>query len=328
MIVGATVRIIEIEESNLLGAYKGTKMGDLKTYLGMDWVRDRKNRRSWLNQETYCMKILKRFEMENSASNETPLAVNYQNNLNIENDEEYDIKHYQEAVGSLIYLTTGTRPDIAYAVSVVSRSMAKPYQSHWKLIKGIFRYLKGTSHFGIEFGGKDELTGFSDADWAMDAITRRSTTGFIYFLGGPISWKSTLQKTVALSSTEAEFMALVSEIQEGLWLVSLLTELGLKVETPVVLHEDNQGCIALANNPSQHGRSKHIDIKYFFIREKIAEKSFVLKYCDTEHMIADVLTKALPVKRFKMLRDKLGVVDIRSRRVLEVGGSKAMRSEE
>jgi hypothetical protein len=316
MIVGKNVQITEKEEAQLLKAYKGKSLGNLEMYLGMNWIRDRANRKSWLQQSLFCEKVLKRFDMQDCDPTETPIALTFKTD---QNDENYNVKRYQEAVGSLIYLMTGTRPDIAYAVSVASRAMAKPLLCHWKLVKRIFRYLKGTVNYGLQFGGKIQLEGYADADWGMDEETRRSTTGFIFFFGGPISWKSMLQKTVALSSTEAEFMSLVSEIQEGMWLLSLIQEMGIDVKKPIVLMEDNQGCIALANNPTQHGRTKHIDVKYFFIREKIADGSFMLHYCQTDAMVADLLTKSLGVKQFKKLREKIGVVDIGSRGVFNVG---------
>ena len=142
---------------------------------------------------------------------------------------------------------------------------------------------------------KGELIGFADANWAGDLDTRRSTTGYVFFLnGGTISWNSKRQPTVATSSTEAEYMSLYSATQEAVWLRNLIKDLEYKTDTATTIFQDNQGCIALAKNPVYHSRTKHIDIKFHFLREKVASEVIALEYKPTEEMIADGLTKALP----------------------------------
>ena len=136
---------------------------------------------------------------------------------------------------------------------------------------------------------------------------RKSTTGFVFDFGGPISWQSKKQPTVALSSTEAEYMALTQAAKEAIWLQGLLSELGIKETRPTTILEDNQGCIALAKNPTSHARTKHIDIRHHFIRETLENERIKLKYCPTADMVADILTKAIPKDQFEKLRNMLGL---------------------
>jgi hypothetical protein len=207
---------------------------------------------------------------------------------------------YREAVGSLMYLMVGTRPDIAYSVSVASRYLSNPGPKHWLGVKRIMRYLKGTIDYGLcfSFSEKVELVGFSDADWAGDLDSRKSTTGYVFTLsGGPVSWTSKRQNTVALSSTEAEYMAVTMTGREAVWLRTLLQQLGFTMSRPTLIHVDNQSCTALAQNPVHHQRTKHIDIQHHFVRELVSEKVIELKYVPTEENIADVFTKGLGKQR-------------------------------
>eukprot|EP00873_Tetraselmis_striata_P039364 jgi/Tetstr1/459628/TSEL_004984.t1 len=204
---------------------------------------------------------------------------------------------YQALVGSLLYAMVATRPDIAEAVSKLCRVMAKPEERHWQAAKRVLRYLKGTKTLGLTFsGGKADglLHGYCDADWAGDVVSRRSTTGFVFMLcGAAVSWKSQLQATVALSTAEAEYMALCAAVCEALFLRELLRELCCAQSEATVIFEDNQSCIALTRNPMTHGRSKHIAIKYHFTREKVLSGEVAIEYCPTAQMVADALTKAL-----------------------------------
>ncbi len=156
--------------------------------------------------------------------------------------------------------------------------------------------------------GKNDLTGYSDADWAGDRDTRKSTTGHLFlFAGSAVSWLSQRQPVVALSSTEAEYIALSSAAQQAIWLRRLLTELGMDNSHPTPIWEDNQGAICLLNNPVAHKKSKHIQIRHHYIREWVADKSIELHYVPTSDMTADLLTKALPKQAFQRLRKTLGI---------------------
>ncbi|KAH9132266.1 hypothetical protein LEN26_007465 [Aphanomyces euteiches] len=214
-----------------------------------------------------------------------------------------------DAVGCLMYLMVATRPDIAVAVGVASQFLENPGQQHWSAVKCIFRYLKGTEDFGIEYSGSQDVCGYTDADWAGDTDTRHSTNGYCFMPNnGIVGWKSRKQRTVALSSTEAEYMGLSEASQEAVWMKRLLLDLDeVDVKTPIVVWEDNQGSIALAKNPQHHNRTKHIDIRYHFVGEKVQDQDIALKYCPTQNMIADIFTKTLPTVQLHRLRTKMGV---------------------
>jgi len=166
---------------------------------------------------------------------------------------------YSSAVGSLMYLMVCTRPNVAQAISVVSRYLACPGRGHWEAVKWIFRYLKGTLNAHLEFGGNGILTGYVDSDFGGDLDKRRSLTDYVFTLGGcAISWKSTLQSTVALSSTEAEYMAITKAIKEAIWLKAFLGEIN-SLGDPIMVFCDNQSVIHLTNDRMFHERTKHID---------------------------------------------------------------------
>ena len=167
-------------------------------------------------------------------------------------------------------MTTATRPDLASAVSILSKYMSKPSKEHWQGVKRILRYIKGTINYGLIFKAEDNkgiLAGYSDADWAGDIDTRRSTSGYIFQIcGSTVSWCSKRQSSVSKSSTEAEYIALSVASQEAVWLSRLLKNVGVKQEEPILIYEDNQGAIELSRNPKFHNRTKHIDIPYHFIQ--------------------------------------------------------------
>ena len=224
---------------------------------------------------------------------------------------EMKLVPYRSAVGSLIYLVTGTRPDIAVAVGEVAKYSNNPGRQHWMAVKRILRYLKETVNFGIKCDPKSvDLVGYSDADWAGDLDTRRSTTRYLFKLGSvPICWKSKRQPTVALSTAEAEYMALSMATQTAIWIRKLLNDFDVASEVPTVIYEDNQGCIAMAKNPVNHERTKHIDIRYNFVRERVEDKTVVVKYLETTEMLADILTKGLSRDQHRRLCKDIGMTD-------------------
>ena len=180
-------------------------------------------------------------------------------------------------------------------------------------VKRVLRYIRGTTNHGLRFSADNDnvLVGFSDSDWAGDVDTRRSTSGYTFFLGKSlISWSSRKQATVAKSSTEAEYVALSGATQETIWLRRLLNDINFTTDHPTVINEDNQGAIDLSRNPKHHSRVKHIDIAYHFARERVASKEIEIVYCPTDSMIADVMTKALSKDKFQKFRSLLGVINI------------------
>jgi hypothetical protein len=214
---------------------------------------------------------------------------------------------YRELIGSVMFIMICTRSDISYGVGQLSMFMNCHGSQHHAAAKHLLRYLKGTADRGIIYrrdSGPLRLVGYSDADWGANVDTRRSTTGYIFMLcGGPISWKSKLQPTVALSSTEAEYMALTAAAQEAIALRGLLSDFGLSATDPVLIYEDNKGAIAMSVNPINHAATKHIAIKHHFCREKVTQGDITLQYIATTDMLADAMTKSLAFPTFSRLRD-------------------------
>jgi histone deacetylase 1/2 len=204
------------------------------------------------------------------------------------------ILKYQAAIGSLLYISRNTRPDLSFLVGLLGRFASNPDSSHVDALTYASRYLKSTLKHCIKFEKSDlTLIGYSDADWASDLNDRRSTTGYCIYLGkNLISWSSRKQKSVALSTMEAEFVALSETAKEIKWIQSLLEDLGFSIPTPII-YCDNEAALALSSNPTSFQRAKHIDIKYFYLRDLVQSKSIVLKKVSSELNTADIFTKAL-----------------------------------
>ena len=285
-------------------------MGKLHHFLGMKVVQDQETGSVWIGQKSYLENILRSFGMENCKAIHTPVDASTKLMKAVDNDTDVDQKLYQSAVGSLLYLSLATRPDITFAVSNVAKFCAKPSKQHWTAVKRIFHYLKGTQHYGLLYkkGNSDNCSGFSDADWGGDLDDRKSTSGYVFQIGETaISWRNKKQTCVALSTAEAEYVALSSTAQESLWLQQLLADLTKEPTKSMVIYEDNQLAIIMAKDPQFHGRSKHIDIKYYFIREQVTNRSLELKYCKSANMVADIMTKGLTGEYFEKLRKMTGL---------------------
>ena len=210
-----------------------------------------------------------------------------------------------------MYAMLCTRPDIAYAVSQLSQFNSNPSDAHQRALIRLLQYLKSTKDFSITYGENNDseftLQGFSDADYGTTE-DRRSVSAYLYTLyGGAISWMAKKQPTVALSSTEAEYIALTQAVKESIWTQRILRELGRDVKNGNVIHEDNQGAIALAHNPEFHARTKHMDIQYHFIRNCVQDGTIQLRYCPTIDMVADQLTKPLGRAKHVDLIARMGV---------------------
>lgn len=209
-------------------------LGAAKKILGMEIYRDRNQKTLFVSQKGYTQKILSRFGMSNAKPLDTPCASNIHLSVafapkSVEEKEYMSQVPYASAVGSLMYAMVCTRPDLAHAVSVISRFMSQPGKEHWQAVKRIFRYLRGTSDISLVYGGDTQclVTGYFDSDYAGDVDSRRSMTGYVFTLGGSVmSWKATLQPTVTLSTIEAEYMALTEVAKEGIWLRGLVRDLG------------------------------------------------------------------------------------------------------
>jgi hypothetical protein len=273
-------------------------LGDLKWILGMEVVRDRQRRILSINQKIYVQKMLERFGMAECHGVRTP-ADRVIPRLS-EDDKPIDSRKYQSMVGSILYAVVVTRPDMAFIAQNLGRNLQKTGEEHITACKRVFRYMKETMELGITYG-KDVrkgsvVVGYCDSDYAGDPDTRKSTTAYVFMLGGgAITWASKLQPTVAISSSEAEYMALAAAVQDAIYLRQLLGDLGFEQREATVICEDNQGCIALAENPVMHKRTKHIDVKHHFIRERVESGEIEVQYVPTRDQLADMLTK--PLKR-------------------------------
>ena len=299
-------------KDDLSSRFKMKDLGKLHYCLGISVNLNESNNAIYLDQSRYLLKILEKYGLAEAKTISTPADPNVKLLKDDGCSKKVDPIRYQSMVGSLLHAARATRPDIAQAVGVVSKFNAEPTEAHLTAVKRIFRYLKGTVNLALQYRAKGgELIGYSDSDWANNLDDRHSTTGNVFLMsGGAISWISQKQATVALSTAEAEYVALGSATQEAIWLRRLMTDLNVSQTKPTVINirEDNQGAIAMAKNPVGHKRTKHIDIKHHFIREAVRAGTVTLEYCPTSQMIADILTKPLPKLQFESLREKLGLI--------------------
>lgn len=354
-------------KSRLSSKYRMMDLGPVQQFLGIQVERNRQERTIRIHQGPYVESILRRFQMDNCNGIATPMEPNTQlfeaTDFNASPSQRLD---YQRAIGSIMYVMLGTRPDLAYAVSTLSKYCINPGPKHSRAVQRVFRYLRKTKDFGITFGGapnpavqeaiRQDATGkelskgitgvtafgFTDSDWAGDKDSRKSTSGYLYTLyGGAISWKSAKQPIVATSSTEAEYIACTDAAKEGLWLRRIMAEIrgesaresmeysheteaqklfrslsiksspvqkpGKQPTRPQIILADNQGAIKLSKNPQHHNRTKHIDVKYHFVRESCKEGLIQLVYIATGEMVADILTKSLPRDRHEKHMKGMGL---------------------
>jgi len=278
-------------------------LGVLSWFLGIKFVCSENS--IVMNQSKYVENMLHRFNMSDCKPKSTPCDPGCCKSIDGKSPElsVSDALLYREIVGSLIYLMTASRPDISFVVTKLSQFMSKPLQIHMGMAKHMLRYLKGTQLLCLKFNkieGEPRLFGYCDSDWA-GSEDRKSISGYCFMMrkGGPlISWRSCKQQCVALSTCEAEYVSLACAVQEAKFLSQLLCDMCNSSSKPTMMNVDNQSAIALATNPVSHKRSKHIDIKYHFVRQEVLNGSVVLEYVETEKNVADVFTK--PVSRYKM----------------------------
>jgi hypothetical protein len=300
-------------------------LGDAKYFIGIEidrkWdKKEPKNSYIFIYQKAFINKLLAKFNKENIKPRTSPniIGVKLAKNPNIA--PLSDIKSYQQQIGSLIYLCTCTRAELAYPIGLLARFMANPSLDHFKALDIVWGYLKTTVDLGILYKSTSlsnsnitpiRLEGESDSDWGGDYDTRRSTTGWVYTLNSSaIAWNSKLQKTVALSSCEAEYMALKEAIKESLYLNAIYTSIPLlsDISDTNKVYTDSQSAMELAKNPIHHARTKHIDIQYHFIRENVINGIIDLVYKNTSQLRADGFTKALPGPKFNQIVTGLGLV--------------------
>ncbi|GJU72356.1 hypothetical protein Tco_1263761 [Tanacetum coccineum] len=261
----------------------------------------------FLNQSKYALESLKKYGMESSDPVDTPMVEKSKLDEDTQG-KAVDPTHYRGMIGTLMYLTA-SRPDLTFVVCMCARYQAKPTEKHLHAVKRIFKYLRGTVNRGLWYP-KDSsiaLTAYADADHAGCQDTRRSTSGSMQLLGDRlVSWSSKRQKSAAISSTEAEYIAMSGCCAQILWMRSQLTDYGLGFNK-IPMYCDNKSAIALCCNNVQHSRSKHIDIRFHFIKEQVENGVVELYFVNTEYQLADIFTKALCRERIEFLINKLGM---------------------
>ncbi|RVW17554.1 Retrovirus-related Pol polyprotein from transposon RE1 [Vitis vinifera] len=265
----------------------------------------------FLSQRKYILDLLAEVGLLECKPADIPIVQNHKLGEYVD-QVLADKQRYQRLVGKLIYLSH-TRPDIVYAMSVVSQFMHRPSEDHMDAVMRILHYLKSSPRKGLMFSknGHLKVVGYTNADWAGNITNRKSTTGYFTFVGGNlVTWRSKKQKVVALSSAEAEFQGMVKEICELIWLKKLLAEIGVAPSSEMNLFCDNTAAIAISHNPVQHDRTKHVEVDRNFIKQNLEEKIIQLPFVKSENQLADVLTKAMSARNFYISLDKLGIKDI------------------
>ncbi|RVX12855.1 Retrovirus-related Pol polyprotein from transposon RE1 [Vitis vinifera] len=275
LVTGSNVKLLADFKMEMQDVFEMSDLGIMNYFLGMEIYQC-----SWgifISQRKYAMDILKKFKLESCKEVATPLAQNEKISKN-DGEKLEEPSAYRSLVGSLLYLTV-TRPDLMFPASLLSRFM-----------RGV------------------KLDGYADSDWAGSVDDMKSTSGYVFTIGsGVICWNSRKQEVVAQSTTEAEYISLAAAANQAIWLRKLLADLGQEQSSPTELYCDNKSAISITQNPVQHGRTKHINVKFHSIRE--AEKNSLVKlhYCSTDEQLADIMTKGLPKSRLEFLRLKLGM---------------------
>jgi hypothetical protein len=288
-------------KAQLSQQFRMEDLGELSLMLGMRVVRDRAARTLTISQGSYVEKLLVRFNAPLNAVS-TPMEHGLQLYAA---PTEYkadaaDVTRYQAVIGALMYAASGTRPDIAFAVHALGRFSSRPDDTHWAAVKHLLRYLRGTADRGISYTATaskrahPQLACYGDADYAGCLDDRKSVSGYVITLGGgAISWASRKQRTTALSTVEAEFMAMTELTKDVMWWRTFLTEIGLDMGEPTMVLCDNMGALALAANPAHHERTKHFAVRQLYIRERLDSGDISVDYVSTHSNAADILTKAL-----------------------------------
>lgn len=262
-----------------------------------------------IDQQAYLERVLERFGMKDAKASKYPMDPRFLKQREEIGRRLDSPEAYQSLIGALLYVAVTTRPDISIATSILGRRVKEPSEADWNEAKRILRYLKGTLGTVLYLGGDgQQLVCFVDADWAGDASDRKSNSGYLFkFCGGLIGWGCHKQKCVALSSTEAEYVALAECLQEIKWIQKLMFDVGEQLVLPILVNEDNLSCIALTRGDRAERKAKHIDTKFNFVKDMVRDGTLRLQYCSTEHMEADLLTKPLQAVKLRRLREAIGI---------------------
>ena len=298
--MGPNLDLLNNIKKKLAKRFNMTDLGPAQHYLGVEIIREGDS--LLLRQTAYLTKVLERFGMQNCSVLNSPMEPGLDKILESTKEgqqaDSETIYWYGSAIGCLMFASTRTRPDLSYALSLLSRFRNNPDSTHVAALQRVFRYVKGTLHFGLGYEpNQDYWHGYTDADWAGEVEQRHSVGGYVFYVaGGPVSWSSKRQDLVALSSCESEYIALCEAAKEAKWMRGLLIELGHIEPSPAMIWADNQGAMALSKNPEFHKRKKHIDARWHWVREAVEEAVVEVDYVSTGYMAADGFTKALGPK--------------------------------
>jgi len=298
-------------KQSMMSEFEMTDLGRMHYFLGIEVQQNSTG--IFIGQKKYAQQVLEKFKMNECNSVTNPIVPGTKL-CKDHGGTKIDSTLYKQIMGSLMYLTH-TRPDIMFVVCLLSRYMECPTELHLMAAKRVFRYLKGTINFGVLYrkGGSESLSAYSDSDYAGDVEDRKSTSGYVFMLSsGAISWSSKKQPIVTLSTTEAEFISATSCACQAIWLRRILQQLGQNQEESTTIHCDNSSAIKLCKNPVLHGRSKHIDVRFHFIRELTNMGVVEVIHCNTQNQIADIMTKPLKNDAFVKLRGLMGICSMPS----------------
>lgn len=300
-------------KNELANTFEMKDLGPIQFCLGIEFNQDVKSGKICMSQSKYIQHLLERFGMADCKPVSTPTNISEKLSKEMSPKDENEKREaeklpYQGLVGSLMYLAVSTRPDIAHVVSVLSQFNVDYGTAHWVAAKRVLRYLKGTKNIGLVYSSNNKpVEGYADADWGSNIDDRKSYTGYAFtYANGAISWESRKQKTVAVSSTEAEYMALSDSTKEAIYLKRFSNEI-LGNNNPVCIYNDNQSAEKLCRNPIFHNRTKHVDIRHHFIRDSIERGEVEVKYMRTDDMPADFLTKGLAAPKHNKCAESLGL---------------------
>ncbi|XP_051163516.1 uncharacterized protein LOC127282958 [Leptopilina boulardi] len=310
LIASKSIEKINETAEFLKGKFQLLDLGFLHCYLGIE-VRRNSDGIYCIKQSQYIDNILKRFGLEDAKISNIPLDPGY---IKIDKEDQpimEESEKYQQLIGALLYLAVNTRPDITASVIILSQNNKHPTSADWTETKRIGRYLKGTRDYELILGqrGKEEgLVGYADADWAENRKDRKSNSGYLFkYLNATISWGCRKQTCVALSSTEAEYIALAEACQECIWIRRLLEDFLNYKQGPTTIFEDNQSCLKFLSNKKFSHRTKHIDTKFHFVKQLKENRTLNFEYCPTDRMLADMLTKPLSRIKLRTLAEGCGL---------------------
>ena len=293
-------------------------MGEAMYVIGIEIFRNRSQGMLGLSKKSYINKVLERFRMQNCSASPVPIQKGDKFSLmqcpqNDLEQKQMETIPYASVVGSLMYAQICTRPDISFAVGMLGRYQSNPGLDHWKAAKKVLRYLQGTKEYMLTYRGSDhlEVIGYSDSDYAGCVDTRKSTCGYLYLLaGGAISWKSVKQSVIVTSTMEAEFMACFEAMVQAKWLRNFISRLGIvdSIARPLKIYCDNSTTVFFSKNDKYSKGAKHMELKYFAVKEEVQKQRVSIEHISTNLMIADPLTKGLPPKTFTGHVERMGLM--------------------